>query len=188
MSTLDPNKRLYYLHELSDYKVHHDDYDVRGWELIDGAGRRVGRIDNLLVDLKAQRVRYLDVEVDDSLVIDRKAVYQNPVDGLHSKLNEDGDVHVIVPIGMAVLDAKDKDVKVSTLAADIFQKVPKHAKGSHLTPEYEYNTVNTLTNNSLTGNSITAEHNRSTLYDTGFYDHSHFDDTKLLGKQQSNLI
>ena len=43
-------RNLYYLEELSDYKVADSDKDVRGWEVKDIDGRTVGKVDNLLVN------------------------------------------------------------------------------------------------------------------------------------------
>jgi hypothetical protein len=57
------DRRLFYLHERKDYKVHHDDPDVRGWYVYDQHNTRIGRVDNLIVDVVSNRVRYLDVEV-----------------------------------------------------------------------------------------------------------------------------
>jgi len=62
------NKNLYYLHELSDYKVASDYADVRDWEVVDADKRTIGKVDALLVNKEAERVVYLDVEVNASLI------------------------------------------------------------------------------------------------------------------------
>ncbi|MDQ6890962.1 MAG: PRC-barrel domain-containing protein [Bacteroidota bacterium] len=64
----DKNKNLYYLHELSGYKVADDYPDVRDWKVEDANGRLVGKVDGLLVNKTAERVVYLDVEVDKSII------------------------------------------------------------------------------------------------------------------------
>ncbi len=56
------------LSELSGHKVADDDPDVRGWEVVAADGRRVGTVDDLLVDRGAMRVRYLDVVLEADLL------------------------------------------------------------------------------------------------------------------------
>jgi ribosomal 30S subunit maturation factor RimM len=74
----DNNKNLYYLHELSEYKVADDYADVRDWEVIDADKRTIGKVDGLLVSKEADRVVYLDVEVDTSLIEDGHETYVVP--------------------------------------------------------------------------------------------------------------
>ncbi len=62
----EKNKDLYNLHDLSGYKVAEDYADVRDWEVIDVDKRTIGKVDGLLVSKQAERVVYLDVEVDKS--------------------------------------------------------------------------------------------------------------------------
>ncbi len=52
----DKNKNLYYLHELSDYKVADNYADVRGWEVKDAGNRTIGQVEGLIVNKKAERV------------------------------------------------------------------------------------------------------------------------------------
>ena len=61
-------KNLYYLDELSDYKIASDDPDVRGWDVKDKDTRVIGKVDNLLVNKDREQVVYLDVEVDNSII------------------------------------------------------------------------------------------------------------------------
>jgi hypothetical protein len=90
---------------------------------------------------------------------------------------------------MARLDHSDKDVKIDKLTCEIFNDMPKHRKGTHLTPEYEYKSVNYFTGNKFGDDTtIKDKHNRSSLYDSGFYDHDHFNENKFYQKKESNLI
>ena len=68
MSDDKKEKDLFYLHELSDYKVASGYSDVRDWEVKDADGRTIGKVEGLLVSKKAERVVYLDVEVDESVI------------------------------------------------------------------------------------------------------------------------
>jgi sporulation protein YlmC with PRC-barrel domain len=105
----DNNRNLYYLHELSDYKVADHYSDVRGWEVEDIDSRTIGKVENLLVDKNDKRVVYLDVEVDGSVIEDGYKTYNVPANhGVHGFVNKDGDNHIIIPIEMATLDEENK--------------------------------------------------------------------------------
>lgn len=62
-----PERQLEPLHELNDYTVAAGDTDPRGWDVVANDGRRIGRVDDLVVDTNAMKARYLDVKVDGSL-------------------------------------------------------------------------------------------------------------------------
>ena len=64
--------RVVPLDELRGYAVARGEPDVRGWDVIAGDGRRIGEVDELLVDAEAKKVRFLDVAVDETLVRDRE--------------------------------------------------------------------------------------------------------------------
>lgn len=87
------------LKELKDYKVAKEDPDVRGWNVIGRDGRMVGEVHDLLVDTGEMRVRYLDVELDPSLLASAPAV-----PGAQVAPGTSGKRHVLVPIGSARLD------------------------------------------------------------------------------------
>jgi uncharacterized protein (TIGR02271 family) len=78
------------LSRMDDFKVAEDDKDVRGWSVIARDGERIGKVDDLLVDTNARRVRYLGVDLDRGLL-----------SGGHSG-------HVLVPIESVRLDRNDK--------------------------------------------------------------------------------
>jgi hypothetical protein len=106
------------LKELKDYKVAKEDPDVRGWNVIGRDGRMVGEVHDLLVDTGEMRVRYLDVELDPSLLASAPVVpgtagvvgaYAAPgMAGAGPVVDQGGGRHaghhVLVPIGSARLD------------------------------------------------------------------------------------
>jgi hypothetical protein len=55
------------LRDLSRYKVADGNADVRGWDVFDRDGTRVGTVDDLLVDPAAEQVRYLAVRLSPEL-------------------------------------------------------------------------------------------------------------------------
>lgn len=62
-----PLQRLTHF-EGSGYKVAEGDPDVRGWDVMDRDGGRIGEVDDLLIDTRAMKVRYLEVRLDQRLV------------------------------------------------------------------------------------------------------------------------
>jgi len=134
----DKNKSLYYLHELSDYKVAHEYADVRDWEVIDADKRTIGKVDGLLVNKEAERVVYLDVEVDKSLIEAGHQTYATPANmGVHEFLNEDGENHLIIPMGMVTLDEDNKKVYSNEIDYTTFAKTKRFKKGMSLEKSYE---------------------------------------------------
>lgn len=103
------------LGELSGYKVADGDPDPRGWDVVTGDGRRVGRVDDLIVDREAERAQYLDVE-----------------------LSEGGDRHVLIPTDAVHLGEHERQrqqVAVGASAEYLSGVTPY--RGLPLTPEQE---------------------------------------------------
>lgn len=93
---------LAHLNDLDDFKVADGEPDIRGWKVKSADGKELGKVDDLLVDTGAMKVRYIVLEVGKNFV-DRKT----------------DDRHMLIPIGTARLDDKHDDVLLSTKATDI---------------------------------------------------------------------
>ena len=138
----DTNKNLFNLDELSGYKVAENYSDVRGWEVKDANNRTIGKVDHLLVNKTAERVVYLDVEVDKTLIAEGHDTYKDSVSaGVHEFLNKDGENHLIIPIGMAIIDEENKLVTTSQIDSSTFAKTKRFKKGDVIDFNYELNTV-----------------------------------------------
>jgi uncharacterized protein (TIGR02271 family) len=101
----------------SDLEVADDNPDVRGWEVISADNRRIGEVDDLLVDTTAMKVRYLDVEVDDEL------------------RGTDEDKHILIPIAYARLNEDDDRILINELSSEQVRAVPAYT--GRLDPQYE---------------------------------------------------
>jgi len=108
--------RVVPLGQLDDYKVAEGDPDVRGWEVMSSDGRKIGEVDELLVDTNAMKVRYLDVE-----------------DGV---IGDGMDRHVLIPIGYARLEQERDCVMVDGLASADLHTLPSYDQGP-LTRDFE---------------------------------------------------
>lgn len=113
---IDDMDRVVPLGQLDDFRVAHGEPDVRGWEVRASDGRKIGEVDELLVDTRAMKVRYLDVEVTESMLADRP------------------DRHVLIPIGYARLERDC--VVVDRVASSELGGIPSYGQGP-LTRDFE---------------------------------------------------
>jgi hypothetical protein len=165
----DKNKNLFNLDELSGYKVADDYSDVRGWDVKDANNRTIGKVDHLLVNKIAERVVYLDVEVDESLIEEGYNTYQNRVsDGVHEFLNKDGENHLIIPIGMAIIDERNKLVNTDQIDSSTFAKAKRFRKGDVIDFGYELNVIRHFRGDNTihTSNKIDGFYNREEFNNT----------------------
>lgn len=167
----DTNKNLFNLDELSGCKVAEDYSDVRGWEVKDANNRTIGKVDHLLVNKLAERVVYLDVEVDSTLIEEGHNTYQvSASEGVHSFLNKDGENHLIIPIGMARIDAENKLVYTKEIDRSTFAKTKRFKKGEVIDFGYELNTVrhyrrdNTIHSSNVVGGFYEREEFKSSFH------------------------
>ena len=135
-------RNLYYLHELSDYKVSDSDKDVRGWPVKDRDGIYIGTVDNLMISKEDERVVYLDVELDEEIIKNDHKPYARPADeGVHDFLNKEGENHVIIPVGMVKLDTEEEMVNTPEISVQIFSETKRIERGSLIDRHYETNVL-----------------------------------------------
>lgn len=147
MST-DKERNLCYLEELSNYEVANSDKDVRGWEVKDTDGRVIGKVENLLVNKQTERVAYLDVEVDASIIEANYKPYDSKAkDGVHDFINEDGENHLILPIGLAELNLEDELVLTNNINHKTFAETKRIKKGTRIHRNYENSVLNNYNRN-----------------------------------------
>lgn len=163
---MDKDKKdLFYLDELSDYKVADDYADVRGWDVKDVDSRVIGKVDDFLVSKSAERVVYLDIEVDSSVIDKGHEVYGKSSSGIHEFLNKDGDNHLIIPIGMVTISRDRKEVITTEINHETFAKTKRFAKGYTIDQDYELGTYR-----NYHGNTDEA----LVIYDENFYNRKGF--------------
>lgn len=131
---------------------------IRGWE-VDGAdGRRLGKVDDLLVSIAARKVRYLIVDVDDDI-------------------SGTKDRRVLLPIGTARLDRDDEKVIAPGITAAGIAGLPAY-NPSALTREHEEQLRTRLGGAGIVGAGGAAA---SSGKGKDFYAHEHFDENRFFG-------
>ena len=149
-----PRDRVVPLDELDDYQVAEGDPDVRGWDVMASDGRKIGEVDELLVDTQAMKVRYLDVDLSDEIIA--------------SAGGEDR--HVLIPIGYARLEASDSRIRIDNLATDQISTLPAYEHG-RLDRTYETD-LRQRFDRDYTG--VTG--------DEDFYAHDSYDENRFFGE------
>ena len=160
----DDLDRVVPLNKLDDFKVAEGDPDIRGWEVMSADGRRLGKVDELLVDTNAMKVRYIDVEVERGMIAGGD------------------DRHVLVPIGYARLERERDAVVVDNLQATDLGSLPAYDHRP-LTRDFETSvrdsfsrgTTTTTGTTGLTAAGTTGTANTA----DDFYGHQSFDDNRF---------
>lgn len=106
------------MNQLKDFKISKGNPDVRGWEVLAGDGKTIGKVNDLLIDTDSNRARYLDVKLGDHI------------------LDVDRTMHVLVPIGYAILQADDDRVFVEKVKTAEVSNLPEYGH-EPITPDYE---------------------------------------------------
>lgn len=138
----------------SDFEIVDGQPDIRGWEVKDDNGKKLGEVDELIFDYQSRKVRYIVVDLDD-----------NEYD-----LDER---EVLVPIGIAQLDGEDDDVLLPGVTAEQLKSLPEYDEDRFDT-EHEVSTRNVfggLGGAALAGAAVTNADD--------FYNHEHFNEDNL---------
>ena len=138
----------------SDFEIVKGEPDIRGWDVKNNSGQKIGEVEELIVDAQKKKVRYMVVDLDDNeLKLDHRKV--------------------LVPIGLAELDREDDDVILSNVEASHFSSLPDYDK-NQLTPEVERRICTTLGRGNETMTSTSTEEHHP-----NFYKHDYYNDDNL---------
>jgi len=117
------HKRLQEL-DRSNFEIVDGEPDIRGWDVKNSTGQKIGEVEELILDVQEKKVRYMVVDLDNNeLKLNRKKV--------------------LVPIGLAELDRKDDDVLISNISPEQFGQLPNYDR-DQLTPDVERRIFSTL--------------------------------------------
>lgn len=101
--------RLERLDKVSDVDVASGEPDPRGWKVVGRNGLEIGKVDHLIGDTGAMKVRYLVTKVDKGVLDDGR--------------------DVLIPVGHVDLDTDAKRVVVDALDATMLQALPAYSGG-----------------------------------------------------------
>ncbi len=138
----------------SDFEIVKGEPDIRGWDVKNSTGQKIGEVEDLIVDAQKKKVRYMVVDLDNNeLKLDHRKV--------------------LIPIGLAQLDTEDDDVILPNVQAEHFRSLPDYDK-NNLSPEIERRVCSTLGRVSDSSSTTSAEEHTDS-----FYKHDYFNDDNL---------
>lgn len=146
MSTEENKYQYNHLEELngSDYQIVEGEPDITGWEVLDGAGSKVGDVDDVLFDPQSREVRYIIVDLEDNdleLKESKKVLVPIGIAELQGQYDDDtvvADTEVDDLDGDADDDddIEDEVVILPIISIDQLRSLPAYEKGT-LSPEHE---------------------------------------------------
>ena len=98
----------------SDYKMADGEPNIKGWEVRDELGKRIGNVKELLFNPSSRLVRYIILTPE----------------------NKTAQAHVLIPIGFADLHEKDDVVVLTAVTADQVALLPAYTD-VHVSPSTE---------------------------------------------------
>jgi sporulation protein YlmC with PRC-barrel domain len=148
----------------SDFEIVEGEPDIRGWDVRNSSGQKIGEVEELILDAQNRKVRYMVVDLDDN------------------ELDLD-DRHVLIPIGLAELDKDDDDVLLPSVTVEHLRALPKYDEDK-LDEEMEARICSTLGRKQETmrfypQNSDELKATRQPEETHDFYRHEHFNDDNL---------
>jgi hypothetical protein len=160
------SKKVKRLQELSGsgYEVAKGQPDIRGWEVRDTHGHLMGKVHELIFDVRASKVRYMIINVNDSkeLQLEKRSV--------------------MVPIGLAVLEHQNDDVLLPNVTPFQLRALPKYQKDDLGTrAEHAISTVF-----GRTDTKSPATHTGEEDVDESFYNNEMFDENNMYSRRRGS--
>ena len=138
----------------SDFEIVKGEPDIRGWDVRNSRGQKIGEVEELIVDAQQKKVRYMVVDLDD-----------NELKLAHRK--------VLLPIGMAELDKDDDDVILPNVTVDHLNAIPVYDKND-ISPDVERKICTTLGRKTESNSLLEGEETHPE-----FYQHEYYNDDNL---------
>ncbi|HEY0060377.1 MAG TPA: PRC-barrel domain-containing protein [Flavisolibacter sp.] len=162
MASNKPTTRLRELHG-SGYEIKKGQPDIRGWDVRDDNRHKYGKVRDLIFDIRANKVRYLVIDIFDTreLELEKRTV--------------------LVPIGLAVLDNSDDDVILPTVTPFQLRALPRYDK-EKLGAKAERD-ISHVFGRGAAG----TEGQASEDVDNSFYEHDHFNEDNMQKNRRSSI-
>lgn len=147
----------------SDFTLAKGEPDIRGWDVRDAQGRKFGTVQDLIFDIRANKVRYLVLNILDTkeLELEKRTV--------------------MVPIGLAELDPSDNDVLLPTVNPFQLRALPRYDK-SNLGAKAERD-ISIVFGRQALGDTTPTPGND---VDEHFYNHEHFNQDNLYRRRRGH--
>ena len=142
----------------SDYKIVGSQADITNWPVVDESGTTVGKVRDLLFDASQDAIRYIIVDLDESVAgIEEKAV--------------------LIPIGYANLAENSKEVVVPVMSAEQYASMPRYIIGE-VTRDTEMQIRSAIGSPA----ALRIEEEIMEMEHPDFYKHHHFDRGNIISR------
>jgi len=152
----------------SDFTIAKGQPDIRGWDVRDSSGRKFGVVSDLIFDIRANKVRYMVLNIFDTkeLELEKRTV--------------------LVPIGLAELDHTDNDVLLPAVTPFQLRALPRYDK-TNLGAKAERD-ISTVFGREgfgapLGGTTAGAQYSDADV-DESFYNHDHFNEDNMYRRRR----
>jgi sporulation protein YlmC with PRC-barrel domain len=108
----DGESRVMPLSDAKDFRIEKGASDLRGWNVFGSDGERIGKVEQMLVDPAALKIRYVDVDLLEDLFL----------------LKDDR--HVLIPLEHIDLKDRGEDAWVRRLTAAEVARLPAYTGGA----------------------------------------------------------
>ena len=165
------NNRLQEL-DHSNFEIVEGEPDIRGWDVRYMNGEKIGSVEELILDTKAKKIRYMVVDLD-----------ENELRLEHRK--------IFIPIGFAELDNQQDDVLIPNVSIDQLCRLPDYKRNA-LTPDLERSIASVFGRKVRVEPAATIERGERKLsgpvtgddVDPDFYSHDHYKDNLFKNRSQ----
>lgn len=158
------NDNTKHLQELGDskYEIVDGQPDIRGWDVKDINGKKLGEVDDLIFDVASRKVRYIILDLEDN----------------EWDLDER---EVLIPIGLAELHEKDDNVILRNVSVEQLRALPEY-DDDDFDSNFEASIRNVFSSTSTTMTGTALSNAAST--DINFYAHEHFNNNLYRNRSQ----
>ncbi|MBA2562479.1 MAG: PRC-barrel domain-containing protein [Chitinophagaceae bacterium] len=150
----------------SGYEMAKDEPDIRGWKVINSLNQEIGKIQEVLFDIKSRKIRYLIVYINGKPI---------------NLLSRD----VIIPVGLAELDEKQNLVFLPDVTVGHLASLPEYKKG-----EITYQTERLIRDVFIPSGSAASEklsniESQENPEREAFYNNDYFDESRMYNRRKS---
>ncbi len=151
----------------SGYEMAKGEPDIRGWKVINSLNQEIGKVQEVLFDIKSRKIRYLIVYINGKPI---------------NLLSRD----VIIPVGLAELDEKENLVFLPDVTVGHLASLPEYKKG-----EITYQTERLIRDVFIPQDSAAAEkladiESQEHPEREAFYNNDYFDENRMYKRRSKN--
>ena len=170
--------------DLKDYRIAKDEPDIRGWEVYDANHQPVGTVSDLVVDKTKEKVRYIDVDIDESILpSDHDPFSAEHEDGIHEYQDSKGSIHMIIPIGVARIETDKNMVVADGIDQNSLRNIPtyRYRENVPVHSKYEQNVRDNFRDRNR---PVKVNRETGDMTDDDWYNSDNFNEDRFYGRDR----